>query len=319
MYDDPCSDRSAALIFLPLTVPPELPEDLRAAIADGWQGLTLLADAPDAEPVTLLCAACEGRLRALGRCALNVACAAGGAGEPQSRLLVMAMETDADAAEPRLSVGIDLGYAEARALLARVCEERALRIVWVPVDGDSGARVEMASLDPEVCGRLRATVAQAAEWHVDPPPPLGVDPAEWARARRRPPRLIEASFAEGPVAVAIPAALLAGLDGRSGRVGFLSPLLSPHGPGRPGDDLRLRFAWEGEPAVERTVSLSLAEGGQRELARRLAGQRQMLAIGVTPARPGPTAHVRVSLGTVARQVIVRAARAARARDGGGGG
>ena len=300
-----------------MTVPPELPEDLRAAIAGGWQGLTLLADAPDAEPVTLLCAACEGRLRALGRCALNVACAAGGAGEPPSRLLVMAMEDDGgDGAEPRLSVGIDLGYAEARALLARVCEERELRIVWVPVDGDSGPRVEMASLDAEVCGRLRATVAQAAEWHVDAPPPLGVDPAEWARARRRPPRLIEASFAEGPVAVAIPAALLRGLDGRSGRVGFLSPLLSPHGPDRPGDDLRLRFAWDGEPAVERTVSLSLGDEDQRRLARRLASQRQMLAIGVTPGREGPTAHVRVSLGAVARHVIVCAARAAEARAGG---
>ena len=101
-----------------------IPPDLRAAIADGWEGVTLLADAPAEQPVTVVCAARSVRLDRMGGCAFTVADAAAG-GAP-GRLLVLAIEEAAQDDDrhadgrPAMSVGIDLAYPEARSTLSLI-------------------------------------------------------------------------------------------------------------------------------------------------------------------------------------------------------
>lgn len=293
-----------------------LPADLRAAIADGWQGLTLLADAPAHEPVTLVCAAPECRLRCVGACAFTV----GRGGEPPdtaaARLLVVAVEGSAQAAraddagaDQHLSVAIDLAYREARELVERACAEGVVRIAWVASDRDPEPRTELLALSARERAHLRNAVARAGEWHTAAPVPLGVDADAWRAARRAPPRLVRGSFAEGPVALVVPAPVLFGADHRCGRVAFA---LSP-----PGDGLEVRVVLDGPPPRSgRSVTLRLSDPEQRRLAEALAAQRQAIVMGVVTHQIGPTVHVRTTLTAEARALILRAATAAASGPGG---
>jgi hypothetical protein len=301
-----------------------IPPDLRAAIADGWEGVTLLADAPPEQPVTVVCAARAARLGRMAGCAFTVADAAAG-GAP-GRLLVLAIEESEEAGAPRepagcpaMSVGIDLAYPEARALVERACAAGAMRIAWVPAGGDAAEppRCQAIELGAGGCAELRAAMARVAEWHTGAPVPLGVSSSAWARARRSPPRLVEGSFAEGRVALVVPARTLRGVESQGGRVAFASSLVGAAGPGGPpappDGDLELRFVWdEGAPVVRR-VAIDLAEPSQRRLAARLADQRQMIVMSVEEGSVGPRAHVRVSLGPLARSLVLRATLAAERR------
>ena len=304
-----------------------IPPDLRAAIADGWEGVTLLADAPAEQPVTVVCAARAGRLGRMGGCAFTVADAAAG-GAP-GRLLVLAIEEAPEGAEaipedgcPAMSVGIDLAYPEARALVERACASGGMRIAWVPAGGDAAEppRCQAIELGASGCAALRAAMARVAEWHTGAPVPLGVSTAAWAAARRSPPRLIEGSFAEGRVALVVPARTLWGVESQGGRVAFASSLIGAEGraPAGPDGDLELRFVWDGAAPVVRRVSLGLGEPGQRRLAARLADQRQMIVMSVEDGSVGPQAHVRVSLGPLARSLVLRATLAAERRHEAGG-
>lgn len=291
----------------------ELPEDLRAALADGWQGLTLLTDGPADEPVTLVCAARERRLAGLGRCAITFCEPRSTARRPPGRLLVLTLEEPEPPPSPRgtpqrLSLGLDLAHAEARALVGRACAEGVLRIAWIAVDVGLDPRVELAEVDDDARARLRAAVALAGEWHVAARPPLGVSAPAWRAARHAPPRLVAGSFVEGPVAVVVPARMLVGVERRLGRAELTSPLL-----GRGSSDLVLRFAWDAPEAagIRRAVVLRLDEPEQRRLAERLAAQRQMVVMGASRSHEGPSAHARVSLGPAARLIIASAAQARR--------
>ena len=307
-----------------------IPPDLRAAIADGWEGVTLLADAPAEQPVTVVCAARSVRLDRMGGCAFTVADAAAG-GAP-GRLLVLAIEEAAQDDDrhadgrPAMSVGIDLAYPEARALVERACAAGAMRIAWVPAGGDVAEppRCQSIELGAGGCAELRAAMARVAEWHTGAPVPLGVSASAWAEARRSPPRLVEGSFAEGRVALVVPARILWGVESQGGRVAFASPLIGAanrgdEGPARfrrpapPDGDLELRFVWDGAAPVVRRVALGLEEPAQRRLAARLADQRQMIVMSVEDGSVGPRAHVRVSLGPLARSLVLRAAIAAERR------
>ena len=315
-----------------------IPPDLRAAIADGWEGVTLLADAPAEQPVTVVCAARAGRLDRMGGCAFTVADAAAG-GAP-GRLLVLAIEEPPEGAErsaedgcPAMSIGIDLAYPEARALVERACAAGGMRIAWVPAGGDAAEapRCQGIELGASGCAELRAAMARVAEWHTGAPVPLGVSSSAWAEARRSPPRLVEGSFAEGRVALVVPARTLWGVESQGGRVAFASSLIgaTPRGgdrppvgglrpirggpPAPPDGDLELRFVWDGAAPVVRRVALGLEEPGQRRLAARLADQRQMIVMSVEDGSVGPRAHVRVSLGPLARSLVLRATLAAERR------
>lgn len=297
-----------------------IPADLRAAIADGWEGVTVLADAPAEQPVTIVCAARECRLRRLGRCAFSMEQPTGG--DPPGRLLVLAIEEAAPQPgrepPPRLSVGIDLAYPEARELVERACATGGLRIAWMRAGADAPPRCEAIELGERGRADLRAAMARVAEWHTGAPVPLGVAAAAWEVARRRPPRLVEGSFAEGPVALVVPAATLRGVESRGGRVAFASALLAGAG-GTAGDaDLELRFVWDEPEPVVRRVGVDLHEPAQRRLASRLTDQRQMIVMSVEPGALGPRAHVRVSLGPLARSLVHRATLAAERRTGAAG-
>ncbi|MNC95377.1 hypothetical protein D3C83_124830 [compost metagenome] len=63
----------------------------------------------------------------------------------------------------------------------------------------------------------------------------------------------------------------------------------------------------------RRVAIDLAEPSQRRLAARLADQRQMIVMSVEEGSVGPRAHVRVSLGPLARSLVLRATLAAERR------
>lgn len=283
-----------------------LPPDLRAALADGWQGLTLLTDAPREEPVTLLCAVSAGRLRRLDvrALALTLPCPV-----RPARLVVFSFEeAPAPPAGPCgclprcLSVGIDLAYPEARTLLGRLADTGRLRVVWTAHGGTPGARTEDAHLAPPARAALHATIARAGEWHVDTPLPVGLDPEHWAAACADPPRLVEAGFAEGPVALVLPVGTIEGLDGRPGWVAFASG--SSRGV-RPGG-LEVLVRGDAPGATTCRAVVSLGEPAQRRLARRLAGQRQMIVMAADGDRT-PSGHLRVAISPSSRVVIARAA------------
>lgn len=307
----------------PGSLPPvsALPAELRDAIADGWQGLTLLTDGPPEEPVTLVCAAPACRLRCVDACAFTVGRGEDGPDSAGSRLLVVALEERAEAerpsAEARLSVGIDLAYREARELVERACAQGALRIAWVAVDaGAPEPRHERVTLRAGQRAHLRAAVARAGEWHAAVPVPLGVEAGEWRAARRLPPRLVRGSFAEGPVALVVPAPALLGAEGERGQVSFALPN-GAHAHRDEGEAARepallLRFTREGAPPHSAPpVTLVLADPAQRELAEALADQRQVIVMGVAGHQLGPLAHVRAALSPGARALIRLAAAGSR--------
>jgi hypothetical protein len=289
-----------------------VPEDLQQAIRTGWEGLTLIEPTGDFEMVTLVCAAAADRLRGIDRCGLVIGRAPGS----EERLLVFGLDEEAapgpgDGAPPPMTVGIDLGYPEARALVGRLAGQRRLRVLWVAAGDELAYGEEVVDLGDAGAAHLRATAARAAEWHVGVPVPLGLDADEWERAVARAPHLVAGAFAEGAVGLVVPAGVVPEA-GDGGELGFSLPGVA--GGHAAGGDLELCFRWPGAPDRRaRRVALRLDDAGQRRLARVLAGQRQMIVLGADDAGGASADRVRVTLSAATRELIRAAALAAARR------
>jgi hypothetical protein len=248
-----------------------LPEDVREAIAEGWSGLTMVTDPAAGDAATLVCIGPSERLAELAGGVVTLSMPGEG---PEARSLSLGIEpidpetAAGDAQEMRLT--LDLAYPEARALVRAAARAGTLGLMWVATEQPGQARLETLRLGAEGAGLLATAAARAAEWHVDPPLPLGLDEEGWRLASRGDghARLAALDRAHGEVILVVPEGTLAGLGGRRGRAALASGLV---GAGRGADDLVVRFAW-GEPGalVERRATLRLVSGEQRRLAHRLA-------------------------------------------------
>lgn len=226
--------------------------------------------------------------------------------EPQDRprlLRVRLVTSDrgdaARAAWTGVGASLDLAYPEGRALVERVAERGLLWVVFMEAGSGHVVAIEHIHIDQAV-GFLRGAVARAGEWHPTPlsPPELTVE--AWRTAGRRAPCL--APSAEDATAVlVVPPEVLAGLEHTAGEIVVQAP-----GPGQPWDRLELVIGWSREP---RSVALDLRRPCQRDLAWRLARQRELIVLAAGPG-PGDPAGARLtaSLGPVARALLHRAGR-----------
>lgn len=295
-----------------------LPAHLREAVAEGWSGLTLLADDGEVDaPVTLVCAASLERLAALHGGGLMIGAVAGPAGGLDPRSLVLAVEGRHTRCDHEARLVLDLAYPEARRLVRRAAGQGVIRLVWVPSEEAAAARSELVELGPEGVRYLREAAARAAEWHTGEPLPMGLEPERYAAAARQAPRLVGVQPPNDEVMLIVPAIVMEGLEEADGQVVLASSLVAgARRPSRPAD-LELRFTWAapGE-VIARPVRLSLDDRAQRRLATRLAGQRTLLVLCAEPAMPAPVGAVRVSLGGDGRRLVHLAAHSAARRAGG---
>ena len=293
-----------------------LPEEVRDAIVDGWSGLTLVTDPAAQDAAMLVCIGPSSRLAELAGGLVTLSMRGEGTETRALSLGIEPADPDAmadDAREMRLT--LDLAYPEARALVRAAARAGRLGLMWVALEQPGEVRLETLRLDASATGLLDTAAARAAEWHVGPPLPLGLDEEGWRLATRDGrARLVALDRPPGEVLIVVPRGTLEGLDGRRGRAALASGLV---GAGRGADDLVVRFAW-GEPGapVERRATLRLTTREQRRLAHRLARQRAIVVISVGEGG-GPGSSVRVSLGPAGRRLLAAAAAAATRRALGG--
>lgn len=294
-----------------------LPEEVRQAIADGWSGLTLVTDPATADAAMLVCIGPSGRLAELAGGLVTLSMRGEGT---ETRALSLGIEpADPDAKaeggqEMRLT--LDLAYPEARALVRSAAHAGSLGLMWVALEQPLEGRLETLRLGAEGARLLATAAARAAEWHVGPPLPLGLDEEGWRLATRGGgARLVAPDRPPGEVILVVPRGTLEGLDGRRGRAALASGLV---GAARGADDLVVRFVW-GDPSapIERRATLRLVTREQRRLAHRLSRQRAIVVVSMGEGG-GPGASVRVSLGADGRRLLAAAAAAATRRALGGG-
>jgi hypothetical protein len=293
-----------------------LPAHLREAVAEGWSGLTLLADdGPSDAPVTLVCAASFERLAALGGGGLLIGAVAGPPGGVDPRSLVLAVEGALTPCGHEARLVLDLAYPEARRLVRRAAGQGVIRLVWVPSGEAADARWELVDLGPGGVRYLQEAAARAAEWFTGEPLPMGLEPRHYAAAAREAPRLVGVESPNDEVMLIVPAVVLDGLEETDGEVVLASSLVAgARPPSRPAD-LELRFTWQAPSGgvIARPVRLSLHDRAQRRLATRMGGQRTLLVLGAEPGAPAPVGGVRVSLGGDGRRLVHLAAHAAARR------
>ena len=270
---------------------------LQDASAGGWTGLTIVETPGGA---TMVVSAPPAVLAERDGLWLSMSV------EPQERprLLRVRLVTSAASDAPpsgwaRGGASLDLAYPEGRAMLERLAARRILWVVFMEAGCGDVVSIEHIHID-EAVGFMRNAVARASEWHPTPlsPPELTVD--AWLAAGTRAPCL--APSAEDATAVlVVPAEVLAGLEHSAGELVITAP-----GPGEPWDRLEVVIAWGSEP---RALALDLRRPCQRDLAWRLARQRELvvLAAGSTPGDPAE-ARLTATLGPVARALLHRAGR-----------
>jgi hypothetical protein len=304
--EEPC-DRCARGAFTRM-----LPEEVREAITDGWSGLTLVTDPAAQDAAMLVCIGPSARLAELAGGLVTLSMRGEGT---ETRALTLAIEPgDRDAqaeGAQEMRLTLDLAYPEARALVRSAARAASLGLMWVALEQPAQARLETLRLGVEGANLLATAAERAAEWHVGPPLPLGLDEEGWRAATRGGrARLVALDRPHGEVILVVPRGTLEGLDGRRGRAALVSGLV---GAAQGADDLVVRFAW-GEPSapVERRASLRLTSREQRRLAHRLSRQRAIVVVAVGEAG-GPGASVRVSLGAAGRRLLAAAAAAATRR------
>jgi hypothetical protein len=258
----------------------EVPARLREAVADGWEGLTVLDDADPRAPLTLLCAARPRRLAALGRGGLVIGRRRAPGGHLVA-LTIAAPEGGAPAEDEAMTVGLDLAYSEARALVERAAARRRVRVVWAPAGGGPIA-CELVDIGEAGARHLRAALAAAAEWHLSDPDPAPAEPRG---------RFLGAD-ATGRVVLAVAAEALAGLEGGRGRVTIGSALLGAAGApcdplaGGPEPDLELWLEIGTPVPCRRRMVVDLREEAQRDLAVAIAATGELLVVAV-PEGPEP--------------------------------
>ncbi|MBI2684035.1 MAG: hypothetical protein HYX33_01380 [Actinobacteria bacterium] len=288
-----------------------LPEDVRLAIASGWEGLTVVSNpgAPD-DPLTLVCACQRDRVARASRGALVIGTNRDPDPERRRALVISIGEGRTTSRgvvdDPRMRVVIDLGYSTARELVGRAAEQGLVRVLWVRTDRIESVEPQFVFLDARSVLQLRQAVARAAEWHTTAPLPLGMCARAWPILAERAPCLALTGTPRGEVVLVVPAVVLDGLGNRRGRVALSSGI---HRDGAAAlSDLEIRFVWGSEAApISRRVALNLSETAQRRLAGRLSRQTHMIVLGAARGEGAPSSTVHVTLGGGGRELIRRAA------------
>jgi hypothetical protein len=263
-------------------------EGLRLAIERGWRGLAL-GCVPAAGPVTAVCAAPADRIDALAGRGLAVGlpprrpC-----GHPAHRRITIAL-----AGDHGVALNLDLAFADARALAARLGRDGCLRLVWARAEDAATARVDLCVLGPAISERLRGDAAHSGEWRVADPHPDGFSRLRWWRESMRSarPRLARGDLAGAPVVVIAPS-----VDGTAaGSIDRADLVLAfPSGPPLPEAPARIRLRFEDDE--------------QRRFAASLADQERV-AILMLDVGGAWLAQVELELGEDSRALIADASRA----------
>jgi len=199
----------------------------------------------------------------------------------------------------RGGASLDLAHPEGRAMVERVAARGLLWIVFMEAGRGEVVAIEHIHVD-EAVRFLRDAVARAAEWHPTPLAPPEVTETAWRAAAGRAPCLAP-SAEEATAVLVVPRDALAGLEDTAGEVVVRAPE-----EGAAWDRIELVLACGGVP---RRVALDLRRPCQRDLAWRLARQREItvLAAGEGPDDPA-SARLTASLGPVSRALLHRAGR-----------
>lgn len=194
---------------------------------------------------------------------------------------------------------LDLAYPAGRAMVERVAAHGMLWLVFLEAGRGELVAIEHIHVD-EAVRFLRDAVARAAEWHPTPLAPPELTEAAWRAATGRAPCLAP-SAGEPAAVLVVPRDALAGLEGTGGELVVRAP-----DPGLAWDRIELVLTWAGVP---RRIALDLRRPCQRDLAWRLARQREItvLAAGEGPQDPA-SARLTASLGPVSRALLYRAGR-----------
>jgi len=194
---------------------------------------------------------------------------------------------------------LDLAYPEGRAMVTRVADRGLLWIVFMEAGRGEVVAIEHIHIDDAV-RFLRDAVARAGEWHPTPLAPPELTEDAWRVAVGRAPCLAP-SAEEATAVLVVPRESLAGLEDTCGELVVRAPE-----PGAAWDRIELLLAWGGDP---RRISLDLHRPCQRDLAWRLARQREItvIAAGDDPSDPA-SARLVASLGPVSRALLHRAGR-----------
>ncbi len=278
-----------------------LPDDaahLQDASASGWAGMTIVETPAGA---TVVVSAGADVLAARDRLWLSMCL------DPphRPRLLRVRLVAGDEGDVPPVSVrarggaSLDLAYPEGRALVARVADRGLLWIVFMEVGRGEVVAIEHIHVD-EAVRFLRDAVARAAEWHPTPLAPPELTESAWRAAAGRAPCLAP-SAEEATAVLVVPREALAGLEDTGGELVVRAP-----DPGTAWDRIELVLASVGDP---RRIALDLRRPCQRDLAWRLARQREItvLAAGEGPEDPA-SARLTASLGPVSRALLHRAGR-----------
>jgi hypothetical protein len=269
-----------------------VPPDLGAAVRRGWRGLAVVPDEAGAR-VRLACAVPASEIESLAARGLAI----GMPGEVPvdrrrgARRVVLALVGD-----PSVALSLDLGFADARSLLARVGRDGAIDLVWVGAEDGRPRRRDVVGLSRPTAERLRREAALQGEWRTTDPAPEGFGTREWRAEAARPAaaRLACGARTGAPVVVVAP-------------VGpwVLEPL------GRP--DIELAFpAGPPVPEAGHTIRLRLDDPAQRALAGRLRRQESVAILLVDEAGHW-IAQVDLALGDDSRRLVDDAVRAAEGR------
>jgi hypothetical protein len=209
----------------------------------------------------LVCAVSGARLGALAErgVALGLPTRSEAGRRPRARRVAFTLIED-----PALAVTLDLAFAGARALIARLGDGGVLGVAWVRAEDAHPLRVDLVRLPVASADDLRRAAARAGEWCIADPIPEGFSRGAWAREAARP---VAARLARGGAAAA-PVVVVARAPAGPGAV----PDPSPAGTA----DIELAFPG-GPPIPEAAASirLSLDEDEQRRLAARLCHQGEV--------------------------------------------
>ena len=192
-----------------------------------------------------------------------------------------------------MALNLDLAFADARALAARLGRDGCLRLVWARAEDATTARIDLVVLGPAISDRLRVDAAHHGEWRVADPHPDGFSRLRWWRESMRSgrPRLVRGDLAGAPVVVIAPSE-----DGRA-------PADAPDRA-----DLELAFP-SGPPLPDAPAGIRLRfdDDDQRRLAGALAGQERV-AIMMLDVGGAWLAQVELELGQEGRELIADASR-----------